>query len=642
MRVRYNCAVREMEQIPGSNKAESMREESIREWWVRLLILHLGKVVDDDREVSERVRLKLWMFASWRGSLLGWTKVIDIRVLGGKSISFATMADVAAFIGYQRIWPLLSGTNKAEPHAASVALGRQKLNSESPYNGTISIDKALAIKSLSYMHVEAGKTWYVVLRDVFVASKDVVKVHRTKEDMEFNLIGIDASMQMRFAVSSYPRNNIRRVGSQFKLWETHDTPKSRLWCLPNFNWANPLSSNHCKRIDEDIQATSPTCDIGIARNVRRTKVQKKNDLKAISMLLMALPNEHLMTFNQYKDAKTLFAAKQTRFGGNEATKKTQKTLLKQMYENFSAPSTESLDSIFNRVQKIVSQLAILGIKKEFSIARTPQQNSVAERRNMTLIEAARTMLVDSKLPTTFWAKAVNTACYVQNMVLVVKPHNKTPYELFRGTNSNDFVGTEESIGAGHSSKETGSSQDYILMPLWKDGSLFDSSSKNASNDEPQPSNHPVDFFGDETEVDMSNITTTYPVPSTPNTRIHKDHSLDHVIGDVQSGVQTRRMIKTTNKQGFISAVYEGKTHEDKKVIQALTDPSWIEAMQDELLQFKLQKKVIQALTDPSWIEAMQDELLQFKLQKVWTLVDLPYGKRAIRTKWVYRNKKDER
>ncbi|GJT37476.1 hypothetical protein Tco_0937341 [Tanacetum coccineum] len=54
------------------------------------------------------------------------------------------------------------------------------------------------------------------------------------------------------------------------------------------------------------------------------------------------------------------------------------------------------------------------------------------------------------------------------------------------------------------------------------------------------------------------------------------------------------------------------------------------------------KKVIQALTDPSWIEAMQDELLQFKLQKVWTLVDLSYGKRVIGTKWVYRNKKDDR
>ncbi|GJU00542.1 hypothetical protein Tco_1110880 [Tanacetum coccineum] len=84
------------------------------------------------------------------------------------------------------------------------------------------------------------------------------------------------------------------------------------------------------------------------------KVQNKNDMKERSMLLMALPNEHLMTFNQYKDAKTLFAAIQTRFGSNKATKKTQKTHLKQMYENFSAPNTESLDSIFNRLQKILS------------------------------------------------------------------------------------------------------------------------------------------------------------------------------------------------------------------------------------------------------------------------------------------------
>ncbi|GJU91386.1 putative ribonuclease H-like domain-containing protein [Tanacetum coccineum] len=73
-----------------------------------------------------------------------------------------------------------------------------------------------------------------------------------------------------------------------------------------------------------------------------------------------------------------------------------------------------------------------GILRQYSVARTPQQNGVAERRNRTLIEAARTMLADSKLPTTFWAEAVNTACYVQNRVLVVKPHNKTPYELFHG------------------------------------------------------------------------------------------------------------------------------------------------------------------------------------------------------------------
>nr|GEX45023.1 hypothetical protein [Tanacetum cinerariifolium] len=70
------------------------------------------------------------------------------------------------------------------------------------------------------------------------------------------------------------------------------------------------------------------------------------------------------------------------------------------------------------------------IKREFSNARTPQQNGVAERRNRTLIEAVRTMFADAKLPVTFWAEVVNTACYVQNRVLVIKPHNMTPYELF--------------------------------------------------------------------------------------------------------------------------------------------------------------------------------------------------------------------
>nr|GEV41693.1 hypothetical protein [Tanacetum cinerariifolium] len=74
-----------------------------------------------------------------------------------------------------------------------------------------------------------------------------------------------------------------------------------------------------------------------------------------------------------------------------------------------------------------------GIKREYSVARTPQQNRVAERKNRTLIKAARTMLADSKLLTTFWAEAVNTACYVQNRVLVVKPYFKTSYELFKGT-----------------------------------------------------------------------------------------------------------------------------------------------------------------------------------------------------------------
>ncbi|GJU43903.1 putative ribonuclease H-like domain-containing protein [Tanacetum coccineum] len=384
-----------------------------------------------------------------------------------------------------------------------------------------------------------------------------------------------------------------------------------------------------------------------------------------------------------------------------------------------------------------------GIKREFSVARTPQQNGIAERRNRTLIEAARTMLADSKLPIRFWTEAVNTACYVQNRVLVVKPHNKTPYELFRGrTPSLSFMkpfGCQYTIlnTLDHLGKFDGKSDDGFFVgyslkskafrvynirtrkvkenlhvrfledktiiagdgPKWLfdigvltksmnyvpvvtgtnsndfvDGSPFDSSSKDASNDEPQPFNDAekkddeggindqertenstqdvktaglsiniasknfntgslnintvsptvptaplestyADFFSDELELDLSNIATTYLVPSTPNTRIHKDHSLDHVIGDMQSGVQTRRMI---NEQRFISVVYDEKTHKDLHT-----------CLFAYFLSQEEPKKVIQALKDPSLIEAMQEELLQFKLQQVWTLVDLPYGLREI-------------
>ncbi|GJU65077.1 putative ribonuclease H-like domain-containing protein [Tanacetum coccineum] len=73
-----------------------------------------------------------------------------------------------------------------------------------------------------------------------------------------------------------------------------------------------------------------------------------------------------------------------------------------------------------------------GIKREFSVSKTLQQNGVTERKNRTLIEAAKTMLADSLLPTTFWAEAVSTAFYVQNRVLMTKPHNKTSYELLHG------------------------------------------------------------------------------------------------------------------------------------------------------------------------------------------------------------------
>nr|GEX40012.1 hypothetical protein [Tanacetum cinerariifolium] len=101
------------------------------------------------------------------------------------------------------------------------------------------------------------------------------------------------------------------------------------------------------------------------------------------------------------------------------------------------------------------------------------------------------------------------------------------------------------------------------------------------------------------EDDTNNLDSSTVVSPIPTTRVHKDHPKEQIIGYPNLNTQTRRMIN----------FYE---------------------------------ETAMALKDPSWIKAMQDDLLQFKLQDVWTLVDLPYGKRAIGSKWVFRNKLDER
>ncbi|GJS33530.1 ribonuclease H-like domain-containing protein [Tanacetum coccineum] len=386
-----------------------------------------------------------------------------------------------------------------------------------------------------------------------------------------------------------------------------------------------------------------------------------------------------------------------------------------------------------------------GIKREFSVAKTPQQNRVAKRKNRTLIESARTMLADSKLPTTLWAEVVNTACYVQNRVLVIKPHNKTPYELFLGrksalsfmrpigclviilntidhlgkfdgkadegffigysTNSKAFrvfnsktriveenlhvkfsedtpnitgrnqsngnAGTKACDDAGKTRMETVLGKDYILLPLWTQHPPFSSSSKdsldtgfkpsreeekkdakdlgnqdskfpsteesrvnqekeanvNSTNtintvsstinvagieynavddnivygcaDDPNiPELEEIGRFSDAEDdisgVDMNNLDTYFQVSPVPTTRIHKDHLIEQIIGDLNPAPQTRRMTRNFEEHGFLSITLEQRrNHKDiqnclftcflsqeepKKAVQALKDPSWIEAM----------------------------------------------------------------
>ncbi|GKD85946.1 hypothetical protein Tco_1357100 [Tanacetum coccineum] len=108
-----------------------------------------------------------------------------------------------------------------------------------------------------------------------------------------------------------------------------------------------------KRTVDGVEQTYPSI-------TAEEKLARKNELKERGTLLMALLNEHQLKFNTYKCAKTLMDAIEKRFGGNKESKKTQTTLLKQQYETFNRSSSEGLDQTYDKLQKLISQLKIIG------------------------------------------------------------------------------------------------------------------------------------------------------------------------------------------------------------------------------------------------------------------------------------------
>nr|GEY52402.1 hypothetical protein [Tanacetum cinerariifolium] len=148
-----------------------------------------------------------------------------------------------------------------------------------------------------------------------------------------------------------------------------------------------------------------------------------------------------------------------------------------------------------------------------------------------------------------------------------------------------------------------------------------------------------DFFGDKSdavslndvEADLSNMKTAIQVNPTPTLRIHKDHPKSQIIGLVDTLVQTRQKTKNVDEQSFIATIHQN------------TNPDLLQyCLFSCFLSLEEPKKIVDALKYPSWVEAMKQELLQFKIQNVWVLVDCLDGVRPIGTKWVLKNKKDER
>nr|GEU29888.1 hypothetical protein [Tanacetum cinerariifolium] len=143
--------------------------------------------------------------------------------------------------------------------------------------------------------------------------------------------------------------------------------------------------------------------LGVAPTTDEQRLAKKNELKARGTLLIALPDKHQLKFNTHKDAKSLMEAIEKRFGGSKETKKVQKTILKQQYDNFSGSSSESLDQIHDTLQKLISQLEILGesLSQEdinLKFLRSLQININESVSAVTSVFAASTKVLVSSLP----------------------------------------------------------------------------------------------------------------------------------------------------------------------------------------------------------------------------------------------------
>nr|GEV09985.1 retrotransposon protein, putative, Ty1-copia subclass [Tanacetum cinerariifolium] len=207
-----------------------------------------------------------------------------------------------------------------------------------------------------------------------------------------------------------------------------------------------------------------------------------------------------------------------------------------------------------------------GIKREFNVPRIPQQNGVAERKNKTLIEAART------------------------------------------------IKSREEVD-----------QSYMLFPVWSVGST-------------NPHNNDEDAAFDGKEHDFDAKKPESEVILSPSSSAQSKEQDDKTKKEAKGKIPTVGQNSLNGTNTVSAAELEDITcSDDEDVVSAEADFNKLESSIPEK-----PKRVHQALKDPSWIEAMQEKLLQFKMEKVWVLVDIPYGKRAIGTKWVYRNKKDER
>ncbi|GKB01081.1 retrovirus-related pol polyprotein from transposon TNT 1-94 [Tanacetum coccineum] len=229
-------------------------------------------------------------------------------------------------------------------------------------------------------------------------------------------------------------------------------------------------------------------------------------------------------------------------------------------------------------EKLQAFYAKLGIVHKTSITRTPQQSGVVKRRNRTLVEVARTMLIFSKTPEFLWAKAIATACFTQNRSIVHTRYNKTPYELIQGRKPN----IQYFHVFGSLCYPTNDHDDLGKMKSKVDIGIFIYSNGNVFYNAP-----PTPAF------EEAKSSSTYQDPSNKHEfhqkrrssdKLTKNHPIEQVMGDPSKPVMIRNRLQTDVEVCMYALTVS--TIEPKNIKEVMLDASRIESMQDELNQFK--------------------------------------------------------
>ncbi|GJZ80296.1 retrovirus-related pol polyprotein from transposon TNT 1-94 [Tanacetum coccineum] len=372
---------------------------------------------------------------------------------------------------------------------------------------------------------------------------------------------------------------------------------------------------------------------------------------------------------------------------NDETPEVIKTFLKRITVLLQSPviivRTDNDAEFKNQVLKEYFYSVV--ISHQSSSVRTPQQNGVVERRNRTLVKAARTMLIFSRAPLFLWAEAIATACYTQNRSIIHRRFNKTPYELINGIKldisflhnvqpkdkeimetmnvifdelsamafeqSSSKPGlqsmTSGQISSGldltyapstiTSQQLTKGELDLLFEAIYDDhiGGQPSATPRTVPATQHQPAtianNVPNAMFDENTFVNpfatpstsaAESSSSQYVDPSNMHTfhqpypheyQWTKDHPLEQVIGEPSRPVLTRNQLRSVGDM----------------CMYALT----VSTMEP--------KNVKEAMTDPAWIESMQEELLQFKRIDVWVLVPTRDNIKPLTLKWLFKNKHDE-